>query len=158
MSLKSRCCENPCGIKTCRGCDTCRQAHFAQQHAAALYHLEHAHRALEQLDTGMFEMPDLAKKAYNAVKGGVAVVKDRVQQLKIAYQKHVLENLRSKLALTTDVEEIQQLNTQIHQLEQEINTLQAAAGTITPPAATIAPPAGTITQTAQMRTNPYCLG
>jgi len=103
-------------------------------------------------------MSAFAKKTYNAVQATVLAATDGVKQAKIAYKKHVLENLRSKLALTTDVEEIQQLNTQIHQLEQEINTLQAAAGTITPPAATIAPPAGTITQTAQMRTNPYCLG
>jgi hypothetical protein len=148
MSLKSRCCENPCDIKTCRGCDTCSQAHFEQHHAAALYHLELAHRALEQLDTGMLGSETL-KKISNAVKGGVAAVKDRVQQLKIAYNKHQLESLKHDLDQTIDPKEKEKIQTKINELQKQIKQQEEPTAT---------PPAASITQTAQMRTNPYCLG
>ena len=137
MSLKSRCCENPCGIKTCRGCDTCSQAHFEQHHAAALYHLELAHRALEQLETGMFNIPGI-KQIANAVKG-------RVQNLKSVYNQRQLESLRQKLANETNAEEKDKIHAQIRELVQKITTAEAPAG-------------GTIAPEAQMRTNPYCVG
>jgi hypothetical protein len=124
-------------MKTCRGCDTCSQAHFEQQHAAALYHLELAHRALEQLETGMFNIPGI-KRIANAVKGGV-------QNLKSVYNKRQLESLRQKLANETNAEEKDRIHAQIRELEQKITTAEAPAG-------------GTIAPAAQMRTNPYCVG
>jgi ElaB/YqjD/DUF883 family membrane-anchored ribosome-binding protein len=90
------------------------------------------------------------------VKGGVAVVQDRVQQLKIAYNKHQLESLMSKLESlkhdldqTTDPKAREKIQTKINELQKQIKQQEEPTAT---------PPAASITQTAQMRTNPYCLG
>ncbi len=149
MSLKSRCCENPCGIKTCRGCDTCSQAHFEQQHAAARYHLQHAHRALEQLETGF--MDKFKAKALEYAQRAANYVNKMSPSTTLTKRKHELEE--SLKTCTNDTDKLK-WSTELDEVIEKLAKLAKLPNSIAPSTA-MALEGGT---SAQMRTNAYCIG